>query len=42
MDIKKIKTLGQLKKTKYSSKSVKEEVRDNLIISIQKKENEPC
>ena len=39
MDIKKIKTLGQLKKTKYVSKSVKEEARDNLIISIQQKEN---
>jgi magnesium chelatase subunit I len=31
MDINKIKTLGDLKKSGYKSKSIKEEVRDNLI-----------
>ena len=39
MDSKKITTLGQLKKSKYRSKSVKEEIRDNLIVSIKNKEN---
>ena len=39
MDIKKIKTLGQLKKSGYKSKSVKEEIRDNLIGTIRNKEN---
>ena len=39
MDIKKIKTLGQLKKSGYRSKSVKEEIRDNLIVTIRNKEN---
>ncbi len=39
MDSKKITTLGQLKKSKYRSKSVKEEIRDNLILSIRNKEN---
>ena len=39
MDIQKIKTLGQLKKSKYQSRSVKEEIRNNLITSIQNKEN---
>ncbi len=39
MDIKKIKTLGQLKKSGYKPKSVKEEIRDNLIHSIRNKEN---
>lgn len=39
MDIKKIKTLGQLKKSGYKAKSVKEEIRDNLINSIRNKEN---
>ncbi len=32
------KTLGELKKTKYTSKSVKEELRDNLIQKLSKKE----
>ena len=39
MNIQKIKTLGQLKKSSYSAKSVKEEIRNNLITSIQNKEN---
>jgi magnesium chelatase subunit I len=39
VDIKKILTLGDLKKSGYQSKSIKDEVRDNLIASIQKKEN---
>jgi magnesium chelatase subunit I len=39
MDIKKIKTLGQLKKSGYQSKTVKEEIRQNLIVSIRNKEN---
>src|SRR6478752_7452049 len=39
MDIKKIKTLGQLKKSGYQSKSVKEEIRNNLVVSIRNKEN---
>lgn len=39
MDIKKIVTLGDLKKSGYQSKSIKDEVRDNLIASIQNKEN---
>ncbi|QQL48303.1 sigma 54-interacting transcriptional regulator [Mucilaginibacter ginkgonis] len=33
-----IKTLGQLKKSNYKSRSVKEELRENLIIQLQKKE----
>lgn len=39
MDITTIKTLGELKKSGYRSKSVKEEIRENLIHSIQQKEN---
>ena len=39
MNIEKITTLGQLKKSGYVSKSIKDEVRDNLIKSIQEKEN---
>ncbi len=39
MDIKKIKTLGQLKKSGYKARSVKEEIRDNLIVTIRNKEN---
>lgn len=34
-----IKTLGELKKAGYKARSVKEEVRENLIKSIQQKEN---
>ena len=39
IDIKKIVTLGDLKKSGYQPKSIKDEVRDNLIASIQNKEN---
>jgi len=39
IDIKKIATLGELKKSGYQPKSIKDEVRDNLIASIQHKEN---
>lgn len=34
-----IKTLGELKKSGYQPKSVKDEIRDNLIKKIQQKEN---
>src|ERR1700733_4874836 len=33
------KTLGELKKTGYKPKSIKDELRDNLIEKIKKKEN---
>ena len=33
-----IKTLGQLKKSGYQTKSVKEEIRQNLILRLQRKE----
>src|ERR671927_1958707 len=39
MNIHNIKTLGELKRSGYKSKSIKEEIRDNLIIKIRKKEN---
>lgn len=39
MDIKKIKTLGQLQKSKYQPRSVKEEIRENLVKSIRNREN---
>src|SRR5882757_1298504 len=39
MDIKKIKTLGELKTSGYQPKSIKEELRQNLISKLQKKEN---
>jgi magnesium chelatase subunit I len=35
----KIKTLGELKKSGYTSKSIKQEIRDNLITKIKAKEN---
>ena len=38
MDSKKIKTLKELKKAGYQSKSIKDELRDNLIKKIQNKE----
>src|ERR1019366_2278414 len=38
MDIQKVKNLGQLKKSGYVSKSIKEEIRANLIKKISKKE----
>src|SRR5436190_10603779 len=34
-----IKTLGELKKSGYVSKSIKQEIRDNLIQKIKAKEN---
>src|ERR1700741_1455601 len=39
MDTNKIKTLGELKKSGYVSKSIKDEIRHNLIKKIQAKEN---
>ena len=35
----KIKTLGELKKSKYRSKPIKDEIRDNLVKKINEKEN---
>jgi len=39
MDNTKIKTLGELKKSGYVSKSIKDELRENLIKKIKQKEN---
>jgi len=39
MKIQHINTLGELKKSGYQSRSVKDEIRENLIRSIQEKEN---
>ncbi len=39
MNIKELSTLGALKKAGYKSKSIKEELRDNLIVKIKAKEN---
>jgi len=39
MDIKKISTLGALKASGYRPKSIKEEIRSNLIQKLQRKEN---
>ena len=39
MDNTKIKTLGELKKSGYISKSIKDEIRENLIKKIKEKEN---
>jgi magnesium chelatase subunit I len=39
MEIQKIKTLGQLQKSGYQSRSIKEEIRANLIKSIRNREN---
>src|SRR3981081_4124552 len=39
MDITKITTLGQLKKAGYKNRSVKEEIRENLIRKLKNKEN---
>ena len=33
-----IKTLGELKASGYQPKSIKDELRDNLILKLQKKE----
>ncbi|WP_296702822.1 magnesium chelatase [Algoriphagus sp.] len=38
-ELTKIKTLGQLKAAGYEPKSIKEELRDNLILKIKAKEN---
>ena len=38
MDTKKIKTLGELRKSGYHPRSVKEELRSNLIRKLQSKE----
>src|SRR6201990_1176377 len=38
MDITRITTLGQLKKTGYKNRSVKEEIRENLIRKLKNKE----
>jgi magnesium chelatase subunit I len=39
MDIKNIKTLGDLKKSGYKSRGIKDEIRQNLITKIRSKEN---
>ncbi|HEX8356425.1 MAG TPA: magnesium chelatase, partial [Segetibacter sp.] len=39
MDISKIKTLGDLKKSGYKHRPIKEEIRENLITKIKAKEN---
>ena len=39
MNIKLIKTFGELKKSGYKSRSIKEEIRENLIKKIKAKEN---
>ncbi len=36
IDISKIKKLGDLKKSGYKSKSIKDELRDNLIIALKR------
>ncbi len=38
MDINKIKNLGHLKKAGYTPKSIKQELRDNLIVKLKNKE----
>jgi magnesium chelatase subunit I len=38
MDIKKIKTLGELKASGYQPRSIKEEIRQNLILKLKRKE----
>lgn len=39
MDIKKITTLGELKKAKYISRPIKDEIRENLIAKIKAKQD---
>ena len=39
MDISKLRTLGDLKESKYISKSIKKELRDNLIAKLKNKED---
>ena len=38
MNIEKIKTLGELKKSGYQPKSIKEEIRQNLIVKLKNQE----
>ena len=38
MNIEKIKTLGELKKSGYKSRSIKNELRDNLVDKLKKGE----
>src|SRR4051795_7184274 len=39
MDITKVKTLGELKRSGYKNRNIKEEIRENLIRKITTKEN---
>src|SRR6187401_2185359 len=39
MNIQNIKTLGELKKSGYQHRSIKEELRQNLILKLKRKEN---
>ena len=39
MELTAIKTLGELKKSGYTLKSIKDEIRENLILKIKAKEN---
>jgi len=39
MNIKNISTLGELKKSKYVSESIKQEIRDNLVRKMEAKED---
>jgi len=39
MNIKNISTLGELKKSKYVSKSIKQEIRDNLVKKLEARED---
>src|SRR5688572_31620713 len=39
MNIQEIKTLGELKASGYLPKSIKEELRQNLILKLKRKEN---
>ena len=39
MNLLEIKTLGELKKHGYHSKSIKQELRDNLVEKLKNKEN---
>lgn len=39
MTLPNIKTLGELKKSGYKPRSIKDEIRDNLILKLKKKEN---
>lgn len=39
MNIKQINTLGELKKSGYQPKKVKEEIRDNLVLKLKRRDN---